>query len=652
MRKKSALDVHKKRYGQYFSGAKVADLLTSLLPRDAVIESAIDPMAGVGDLLCPILPKVKNILAIEIDAPIAVRCAENLPTSRVLNEDAFSCAEAITPYGWDLVITNPPYVRYQLQGDVDGTIDSSKGIRKKLCKQIENLQHLTVEDKILLLRLAKNYSGLSDMAVPSWILCAALVKMGGLLAIVVPDTWLSREYAAPVQYMLTKCFDILAIVKDISACWFEGALVRTCLVVARRRSTLRLSDVSDDTLCLDIESSLIGENSLIDGMQYDGKTGKDALFSLLETRECVCGVGYVAKRKSVSNLFPQMLISAGTDKWILPEDIKATGARAFHPADMFSLIESSGYLGEFITLSDFQIKCGQGLRTGANDFFYLDIQKQVQDKYLVASKSWMDTSSEMAIPLHNIIKTLQNRSQVKGLVTSASDLSTGLLFIQDEARSEDISSCAENTHYIILNDIVSEYITAAEKFRNPHGLAFKDYSAVKPNEHMIDKKYTRFWYMLPALTPRHLPPLCMTRVNSTQTECIFVLQADDVPIAVDANFVTMWSNKPQYIKAVFALLNSTWSRCYLETLCTVMGGGALKLEAAHLKKIQFPKYSKAEVEELEKIGEELIQKGAIDCELQMRIDKATLKPFPNSRKMLQQLNALFRRRLEERGVEQ
>ena len=42
---------HKKRFGQYFSGSRVAELLVSLLPDSAGITSIVDPMAGKGDLL-------------------------------------------------------------------------------------------------------------------------------------------------------------------------------------------------------------------------------------------------------------------------------------------------------------------------------------------------------------------------------------------------------------------------------------------------------------------------------------------------------------------------------------------------------------------------------------------------------------------------
>ena len=68
---------HQKRYGQYFSGNKVADLLSALLPSNRHYLSAIDPMAGVGDLLSAIqkMQPSSSLVGVEIDAPVAEQCA-------------------------------------------------------------------------------------------------------------------------------------------------------------------------------------------------------------------------------------------------------------------------------------------------------------------------------------------------------------------------------------------------------------------------------------------------------------------------------------------------------------------------------------------------------------------------------------------------
>lgn len=245
-----------KRYGQYFSGKKVSDLLVSLLPKEAHIKNVIDPMVGTGDMLSAISStdwEIDRLVGIEIDSSIIDTCRSNNPTSEIIQGDAFVTQVPNAPNGWDLVITNPPYVRYQLLNESDNMdgLPSGEQIRSNLISTISKSKNLDKSDKKLFLELAQSYSGLSDMAVPSWLLCASMVKLNGYLAMVVPDTWLNREYATPIQNLLLRCYDVLAIVSDSGLAWFENAQVKTCLIVAQRKSTIELNEaLSSETYCI------------------------------------------------------------------------------------------------------------------------------------------------------------------------------------------------------------------------------------------------------------------------------------------------------------------------------------------------------------------------------------------------------------------
>lgn len=646
-------DDHQKRYGQFFSGRKVAELLAALLPEDIAIGSIIDPMAGEGDLLKAVRPRLAEggrMAGIEIDPPVAAACAGALPDAEIVNADAFVCDEAVADEGWDLVITNPPYVRYQLQDGADGVIASGETIRKNLAGRLHSLPYLPPKDRELLLKLAKGYSGLSDMAVPSWLLCASLVKMGGLLAVVVPETWLSREYAAPIQYMLAKCFDILVIVRDVNACWFDNALVRTCLIAAKRKPVCPLSEMDDSVLWLDLESSLMDSGSLIGKMEYRGRIGFDALSAVLAEGKDMDGEGYTLSPKRSSEIFLGMADIAKTAKWALPEDRNAAYRTAAIPSGILSIIAKAGDAGAFMTLGDLGISCGQGLRTGANGFFYLDINGGDEGRFSVSAKPWQSNDKGLFMPKHNVMKTLRSRSQAGGLTASADALHSGVLYIQSEARRDDLNRCSNPGIYAVLDGAVTGYINDAERYRDEKGRTFKDYSAVKPNERKAGDTYLRFWYMLPPMARRHLPDLCMTRVNASSAECIYIRQEPGAPIAVDANFVTLWGTDSRAAAIAFALLNSTWTKCCLECVCTVMGGGALKLEAAHLKKLRFPRYSDAELDMLERLGRELMDGGSMDGSLLRDIDLAALHPAADIEGAVEQLNKLLLRKLSERGA--
>ena len=170
MKKTDSTFSHQKRFGQYFSGDKVAALLSLLLPQGLQYGSIIDPMVGKGDLLSAVATKAsKNakILGVEIDEPVAVSCQKRLSQADIICEDAFQSSAVITEKGWDLVITNPPYVRYQLQNDDNSVMPTGNTIRGNLFTLLNQFSYLDTEEKQLLLQITHNYSGLSDMAVPS-----------------------------------------------------------------------------------------------------------------------------------------------------------------------------------------------------------------------------------------------------------------------------------------------------------------------------------------------------------------------------------------------------------------------------------------------------------------------------------------------------
>lgn len=647
---------HQKRFGQYFSGDKVAALLSLLLPQELKYDSIIDPMAGKGDLLNAVASKAtKNadILGVEIDGPVAAACQKRLPQANIICEDAFQSEAIVTEKGWDLVITNPPYVRYQLQTDDNSVMPTGNAIRNNLLALLNKLPYLDVEERKMLLQITKNYSGLSDMAVPSWILCASLVKTGGILAMVVPETWLSREYAKPIQYLLLKTFDILTIARDVNACWFDNALVRTCLIVAKKKKDIPLSEATGEkTLLIDLGAELMGECSLVDNLTWNGLSGEKAFVELLDRKANAAGNSFALKIRSTMSLFPQMLASQRMPKWMLSGDFQVQNSVSQLPLELDNIILKSVPEQAYMTLGDLGIYCGQGLRSGANEFFYLEIVDESGDKYSLRPNTWFEGGKTIEVPKKFIVRCVQNRRQVTGLVANPQELKTGVLYLQDHICPQDFNVCTHNATelYKALPNTLSDYISKAEGYKNPRGISFSEYSAVKPNEKKIDSQYERFWYMLPQLAPRHLPNLCITRVSSTSSDCVYIPQSEEDPIAVDANFVTLWGNSEENIKISLALLNSTWSKCCLELLCTVMGGGALKIEASHVRKLLFPKLDHCQLQRLLEYGIAIAKGQKITAELRDAIDTTILGSFTDAESLLNQIKTLLQRKLNERGA--
>src|SRR5690606_12459712 len=221
----------KKELGQFFSGNMVAKLLVALSKSDDV-RNVIDPMCGIGDMLLQFNSTsnpITSISGIEIDPLIFDELKTRMATSKskkLIVGNAFdnTIIKKMLPGGYDLVITNPPYVRYQTLNQFEKQYSSALGMKEIQANLIQSLQHFTTigeHDKQRFKLIIRNISGFSDLAVPSWILCSLLVKVGGRLAIVVPETWLNRDYAQIVKYLLLQWFQIEYIVEDANSSWFS-----------------------------------------------------------------------------------------------------------------------------------------------------------------------------------------------------------------------------------------------------------------------------------------------------------------------------------------------------------------------------------------------------------------------------------------------
>lgn len=643
-----------KRYGQVFSGKQVADLLVSLLPSGLQIDSIIDPMVGKGDLLLSAhnkYPQIKRITGIDIDPDVIGLCRKSIPAAQIVIEDAFCSAIIKNTQGWDLVITNPPYIRYQtLKTNPEIGLPDGEELRKNLTEHIQNSVILNQDEKALYIDIVKNYSGLSDMAVPSWILCASLVKQGGYLAMVVPETWLNRNYALPIHYLLLRCFEIRVIAKDTESVWFDNTEVRTCLVIARRKRSESLMNSYKKTVFLDLDSSLAGSDSLIDNLVYSDKKGYDALAQIIYMQTDINGNGYVSRTVPSMSLFPGLASELIDRAWIRKEDrVDVKGAERL-PKEMSSLVYQLNDI-EYKTLEDFGWSIGQGMRTGANDFFYASVVSETGKKILIQTEPWY--GRQIVIRSDNIRKGIKKRGEITGIVVEYDNLKKCIIYIQSQVRAQDYyrTSRKAASNFEIMDQNLSDYISEGESYISPaHKKPFRELSAVKTNEKVSVDGFEKFWYMLPVLKERHTPDLCIPRVCGSGAETIFVCQNAEKKIVVDANFITLWNPDLSSQLRTFALLNSTWAKAFLEVIGTVMGGGALKIEASHVRKIVFPNLNSEATEALEKLGRILLKEKNMEKRIQDQIDEIVLSPFGKAAcaDMKEGLKNLLYKKIKER----
>lgn len=621
-----ATDVkRRKRLGQYFTGLGLGRVLAALAQAENA-KTIIDPMAGSGDLLASCLESGANpelIAGIEIDAAAREACASRLPQVKCILGSAFDpdALSQLPARSWDLVISNPPYVRYQSLSDKADTahaLPSAMQIRTGLLQELHLLPALDPEDKRLFAHLVSGYSGLSDLAVPSWILCAGLVKHGGRLALVVPESWLSRDYATVVHYLLFRWFDIEFVVEDEHALWFDDAQVKTTLIVARRvkRRTSALALSEGASYChIAISAAAATPESPIGRLALPGcaperSFAEQARVWLRNASDHSTGLAR-ARPVPLKLACRNVIAAASRQKWFVALGEADSGAAegVYLPHEIYDWLSRFSLEPAFETFESQGVAVGQGLRTGANGFFYADGTRRGDEVALTFAGPLAGMTAKA--PLSVVKPVLRRQSELPvGFVFSPRLAAGWALDLRAHALPEDIMGARDliSAPYEPMPKEVADVVRAAA--RANFGTDSKprkvwDLTAVSPNIRPAARGApTRHWYMLPDFATRHLADVLLARVNSNTPKAYL---NEGRECLIDANFSTIWTmpSSKWSATALLAFMNSAWARAVIEKSGAVMGGGALKVEATHLRRLPVPTFDDVQLRKLGKLGKGL-----------------------------------------------
>ena len=614
----------RKRLGQYFTGIRLARLLAALAASDQAT-SVLDPMAGSGDMLQGALELNSLRVAaagIEIDFALSRLCQRRLENqATIVAGDAFQPGTwDQLPGSWDLVITNPPYVRYQnvaVQSVRD--LPSGRDIRHGLVGCLGQTDGLADVEKQVFIGCAKSYSGFADMAVPAWILAASRVATGGRLALVVPNTWLSRDYAAPVVYILRRFFDLEFVVNDMDMNWFADALVRTTLVVATRVPDKGTAFGKGCHLKVSLPAAVGGTSSLVEGIfrsEHPELEFAAAARDLLASKRSMQIGAVRTKISNEQDLIGHLERAAECHQW--PEVKTRTRRQHNHVAEELSRFARRSV--RFVSLANLGWAVGQGLRSGANDFFYV---KSVSDGIYESS---VMPGVGLQLPEDAMLPAVRRQADLRGAKgREPSSTSSHILVLEGWALSEDIKSTEGPRPWRQMQGDLEELVRVAAEVKVRRGcreVCLPELSAVKTNVRISSSRSgsARFWYQLPRLRPRHRPSLFLARVNGSTPRPFLNPEGAWV---VDANFSTLWPIEKEAPDRhlLLALLSSSWCRAYFELIGTVMGGSALKLEATHLRQMLLPMPGESESGELLCLGMRLNRNIGDEIQLLRRIDQ-------------------------------
>lgn len=631
----------RKRLGQFFTGLPLGSLLAHLaLNQDC--RTVIDPMAGHGDLLDAAAMAVRSrgfqidrLDGIELDPNTAAFCGHRTTAleedgavtgSRIVTGSAFdpSNVAALNAPGYDLVITNPPYVRYQSQnGDGAGVNDVRRGLSAIVDARLSG------DERALWQTLVEGYSGLADLSVPSWLLSALLTRPGGRLALVVPATWRSRDYADVVRYLLLRLFRLEFIVADTQPGWFSDALVRTHLVVARRlawdeAAAPLAGRTSWPPACwLQVAPEAASRASLVGGAFPGSEPERDfAAWTVIMTRQVQ---GIESRPFALQEEWRTLEQRLGRKSWFqkaedrrdtLPLFARGVARPAAVPEGLREMLPPGAVPAHLQTLEQAGIRVSQGLRTGCNRFFYVTLVGDDDGKAVAVEASDSFQNVRFRVPAEALRPALHRQADMPAFMrghlppTRALDLSHWVL-PEDQAVIEKATEAyrkrGESAPRVMPTELASFVTRAARLAPDPKEPArfIPDLSAVRTNirQPANGRDIPRFWYMLPAFTARHLPAIFTPRINHGTPAVALNTQK---PILIDANFSTVWPEQKRWRRhALYALFNSSWCRAAMESAGTPLGGGALKLEATHIRQVPVPSLSDSDCQRLETLGQQL-----------------------------------------------
>lgn len=626
----------RKELGQFFTGMPLGRVLAALAV-EAETRRVLDPMAGSGDLLDAAWEaaaaqgtQLLRLDAIEVDDATAAMCETRLRRTAIGDEhtpcvscgDAFLPAthEALPDTGYDLVITNPPYVRYQ---SLNGR---GAKVRSGLSGMVN--ERLSGAAQEIWRALTGGYSGLADLSVPAWMLSALLVRPEGRLALVVPATWRSRAYADVIRYLLLRCFRLELVVEDTQPGWFSDALVRTHLLVARRlpdAETARpLSARRDwpEALWVQVAPEAASPESLL-GRAFPGRQPEAAFAAWCRTAARPEVRGIRSRAFSLEEEWGALRAQIGTRRWIksleraeanVPAAAQSESSAASVPEALRDLLPSLFEGNALRPLDAAGIHAGQGLRTGCNRFFYVRLTGNENDAVMCVETDPIFGGGRVEpVPASALMPVLHRQADLEAWRNGIRP-ATRVLDLRATVLPEDMVKVREAAGLFLLHaeelpavmpEELAAYVRAAGKTLFGSGANAKpvsELSAVKTNARAGRKSsLPRFWYMLPDFMPRHMPQAFVPRIIHDVPR----VYANSSPaILIDANFSTFWTeNSGWTATGLTALLNSTWCRAVMEASGTPLGGGALKLEAVHLRTMPVPYLEREDIAMLNDAGD-------------------------------------------------
>jgi type I restriction enzyme M protein len=364
------------RYGQHYTPVEVAQLLAAFAVR-AADDLIFDPACGDGRLLAEAI-RVKQALArparfagavfgIDRSAQAAALAQETSAQAALADFFDIEPGERLNesvrlPESFDAIIGNPPYIRQEVMGARD-----KRRIEDRLLRDRQHAPEIEWP----------RWSGRSDIYVYFFARAIRFLRAGGRLVFLTASSWLDAGYGAALRRFLLDNFRILAVIESAAESFFADASVNTSIAVLEREPdavsraanlirfvqlTVPLANIVDKRQ--QGIAAAIDLARFIERADVSLTTAAHRLRVVNQSALAAADVAHAARQRRATRLIKSngdartttAIAAPGWGKYLRADDV------------FFRILERGG--ARLLRLSDLA-EVRFGMKTGANDFFYL-----------------------------------------------------------------------------------------------------------------------------------------------------------------------------------------------------------------------------------------------------------------------------------------
>ncbi|SDC77889.1 Eco57I restriction-modification methylase domain-containing protein [Actinokineospora iranica] len=246
----------RKRLGAHYTPAGLARFLARRVARqvDGPVR-VLDPACGDGELLAAMaeLAPDAEFVGFDLDADAVAVARERLPGARIEQGDFTEIGETLPAAAFDVVITNPPYVRTQVLGGAAAARLSAKfGLRGRI-----------------------------DLTHPFVAMAPRLLRPGGVLGLLCSNRFLTTRAGANVRELLGDRFAVREVFDLGDTRLFDAAVLPAVVVAVNAGDSDGADSRCDDSRCDDSNSAQSAVALFASAYQVDGDAPNGDLFDAL-----------------------------------------------------------------------------------------------------------------------------------------------------------------------------------------------------------------------------------------------------------------------------------------------------------------------------------------------------------------------------------